>query len=203
MLAGLAEHCVATDTHLVLGGDPFFFSHEVAAKSRITIMEAFDAVDYSHIGRALLGQARSASINFAKGFQFARRLVARQLAQTFEALKDLKGIDDVIAALEAHILIPLEQVELASELDLKPKRGVLLAGPPGTGKTTIGRALARRRGKFFLIDGTLKTVRANRERYAEADARARANRPTRPSFFDVADMGFAHAIVADGIMAQA
>src|SRR5207244_2890188 len=31
-----------------------------------------------------------------------------------------------------------------------------LAGPPGTGKTTIGRALAHRlKSKFFLIDGTI------------------------------------------------
>jgi transitional endoplasmic reticulum ATPase len=152
-------------------------------------LDTFDVADYAHIGRALLGDARASSIDFAKVFRFARRLTARQLRRTFEAfepdaeldtdrvidelrsqqlasnvdieevqkveLSDLKGMDDVISALEAHIIIPLEHVELATELDLKPKRGVLLAGPPGTGKTTIGRALARRlRGKFFLIDGT-------------------------------------------------
>ena len=33
---------------------------------------------------------------------------------------------------------------------------MLLVGPPGTGKTTIGRALAHRlKSKFFLIDGTV------------------------------------------------
>jgi ATP-dependent 26S proteasome regulatory subunit len=68
---------------------------------------------------------------------------------------DLKGLDDIVRELECKIALPLENPELAAELQLRPKRGVLLVGPPGTGKTTIGRALAHRlKSKFFLIDGT-------------------------------------------------
>jgi ATP-dependent 26S proteasome regulatory subunit len=71
------------------------------------------------------------------------------------SLDTLVGIDDIVRDLQRTVLIPMTQPDLARDLGLKPKRGVLLYGEPGTGKTTIGRALAHQmKGKFFMIDGT-------------------------------------------------
>ena len=82
--------------------------------------------------------------------------ILRKMKKTAEDYLGEAVTDAVITALEDYIIMPMENLKLAAELGLAPKRGVMLAGPPGTGKTTIGRALARRlRGKFFLIDGTV------------------------------------------------
>jgi transitional endoplasmic reticulum ATPase len=70
-------------------------------------------------------------------------------------LSSLRGIDHVVQALETHVALPLENEQLSRELQLQAKRGVLLLGPPGTGKTSIGKALAHRlKGRFYLLDGT-------------------------------------------------
>lgn len=67
-------------------------------------------------------------------------------------LGDFPGMESIKDELERKVLFPLENPELAGKLGLAPKRGVLLHGQPGTGKTTVGRWLAHRlRGKFFLV----------------------------------------------------
>jgi ATP-dependent 26S proteasome regulatory subunit len=145
-------------------GDYSFLCHQYLPS------EIAKALDYEKIFRFASKlnayQLKNICVSLRHGMfdteQFIDYLRSQQLSsnvdlgevQTVE-LSALKGLDDVLQSLEANIIIPLENDELAEELQLKPKRGVLLAGPPGTGKTTIGRALAHRlRSKFFLIDGT-------------------------------------------------
>lgn len=60
------------------------------------------------------------------------------------------------------------------------------------------RGIAPRPAIDYFIAGA-NTVRANRDRYAEAEARARANRPNRPAFFDV-DGPFVSTIMEGGMM---
>jgi SpoVK/Ycf46/Vps4 family AAA+-type ATPase len=48
--------------------------------------------------------------------------------------QDPKGIDDVLRALEMHIILPFKRDELAQALDLRPKKGDCFTAPRGRGR---------------------------------------------------------------------
>jgi transitional endoplasmic reticulum ATPase len=67
---------------------------------------------------------------------------------------DVGGMGDTIQQLREMVELPLRYPELFTRLGVDPPRGVLLHGPPGTGKTRLARAVANEsEASFFTING--------------------------------------------------
>jgi len=64
-------------------------------------------------------------------------------AASRESLSDVGGYGDVKQELKDAIIMPLEKRDIAFAYGMKPPSGILLFGPPGTGKTMLMRALAK------------------------------------------------------------
>ena len=67
---------------------------------------------------------------------------------------DVGGMDETIQQLREMVELPLRYPELFTRLGVDPPRGVLLHGPPGTGKTRLAQAVANESdAQFFTING--------------------------------------------------
>jgi len=64
---------------------------------------------------------------------------------------DIGGARKQMALIREMIELPLRHPGLFKTLGVKPPRGVLLYGPPGSGKTLIARAIANETGAFFFL----------------------------------------------------
>ena len=91
-------------------------------------------------------------------------------------------LDPAIEAQLRQLQAVIEDPESAERFGVEPPTGLLLAGPPGTGKTTVAKVLAAQaRSSFYPISGAdvmSKWVGESERNIRQLFERARANGPS-------------------------
>merc|ERR1719498_2280941 len=67
-----------------------------------------------------------------------------------EEFNDVGGLDSQIQELIEAVVLPMTHKERFDNIGIKPPKGALLHGPPGTGKTMMARACAAATNATFL-----------------------------------------------------
>ncbi|KAH0585233.1 ATPase of 26S proteasome regulatory subunit 4, variant 2 [Termitomyces sp. 'cryptogamus'] len=67
-----------------------------------------------------------------------------------ESYADIGGLESQIQEIKESVELPLTHPELYEEMGIKPPKGVILYGVPGTGKTLLAKAVANQTSATFL-----------------------------------------------------
>ena len=67
-----------------------------------------------------------------------------------ESYADIGGLETQIQEVRESVELPLLHPELYEEMGIKPPKGVILYGAPGTGKTLLAKAVANQTSATFL-----------------------------------------------------
>src|SRR5579875_238933 len=93
-----------------------------------------------------------------------------ELARYRVSYEDIGGLKRIIEKVRELIELPLRYPELFKRLGIDPPKGILLYGPPGSGKTLLARAVANESAAYFI---SVNGPEIMNKYYGESEARLR------------------------------
>jgi transitional endoplasmic reticulum ATPase len=120
-----------------------------------------------------------------------------------KGMDDVGGYEDVKQELRDAIMMPLQKKEIAFAYGLTAPKGILLFGPPGTGKTMLMRALAKELGYNFIEIRCSQILSQwygeSEKNVAEIFSNARKNAPTVLFFDELDSIGKKRSSMGEGL----
>jgi transitional endoplasmic reticulum ATPase len=130
--------------------------------------------------------------DFMNAMKFVQPTLLREVYVEVPRVRwsEIGGLDNVKQQLREAVEWPMRFPELFAKSGIRPPKGVLLFGPPGTGKTMLAKAVATESGANFIAvrgpEVLSKWVGESEKAIREIFKRARQTAPT-VIFFDEID----------------
>jgi transitional endoplasmic reticulum ATPase len=138
---------IAQAAHGYVGADLAAVAREAAMAAMARAVRTAGGEDKVEVDRLFIEQ-KDLDHGLAVTAPSALRGVGGQVSPV--AMEDIGGLDAVKLRLRRAIGWPRTQADVLARFRVTPARGILLAGPPGSGKTLLARALAGETGLNFV-----------------------------------------------------
>ncbi|MFL6522566.1 MAG: CDC48 family AAA ATPase [Nitrososphaera sp.] len=146
---------IAKVTHGFVGADLEALSKEAAMRSLRRILPEIN-LDQPKIPAEILNKIKITKQDFDEALRDVQPSAMREVLvqRPNVGWDDIGGLDQVKEELAEAIEWPLKHADLFAEANIEPPKGILLHGPPGTGKTMIAKAVAATsEANFISIKG--------------------------------------------------
>jgi transitional endoplasmic reticulum ATPase len=146
---------IARTTHGFVGADLEALSKEAAMRSLRRILPEISLED-PKIPAEILNKIKVTKQDFGEALRDVQPSAMREVLVQRPNVKweDIGGLQQVKEELAEAIEWPLKHGDFFAQADVNPPKGILLHGPPGTGKTMIAKAVAATsEANFISIKG--------------------------------------------------
>ena len=183
---------IASVTHGFVGADLASLAKESAMIVLRRVLPDLNLEEDKTIPDEVLQRLKLTEDDFKQALKVVRPSAMREVLIEVPNVKwsDVGGLEDVKQELLEAVDWPLKNPEAFLQLGIKPPRGVLIYGAPGTGKTLLAKAIATEsEANFILVKGPellSKWVGESEKAVRKIFEKARQTSPT-IIFFDEMD----------------